>query len=368
MKVLHILNELRASGMEKMLESSGEYWKNYNVQGIIIGNGISHPFKSNLELAGYQVITIPRLKSLTGLVKYCTIVRKLDVDVIHNHAETLHGFIAILNRLLFPKILLFRTVHNCFSFSGIDYKKRKIQDLMEKISRVKRITPSRDVYDHELNFWGNKSHIVENWINIKDINLELEKSSSTTKDGLLRILLIGNCSPVKNHELLFSIIHELPKVEIFHVGDPRDMSEIEKNSIRNLEVIGVGIHNAQTSNPYDFYSKADIHIVTSLTEGFGLVIAESVLFGIPTIVNNVRGVQWARGLGLVEYFDTSDDLIEIITKYSDRKKELDLKTLAQQDNNLEFRFSPERGVSEYVQHYRNSYPQGRQIGSFDLKL
>lgn len=352
MKVLHVLNELRPSGMEKMLESSGAFWSYYGVTGVIIGNGPSHPFRPNLEKAGYEVITISSIKSFRGLLQYWKTVRTLDVDVIHNHSESMHGFIAILNRAAFPNKILIRTVHNCFTFNGVDYLKRKIQDRLEKISLVKRISPSKDVHDHELVFWRNRSVIIENWVDVASIYQEMNEGGESDPSDNLKIILVGNCSPVKNHELLFSLINQSYKVEIIHIGDPKDISNCEKELLREVVKLGIEVTDIQTSNPYPYFNDADIHVVPSLHEGFGLVIAESALFGLPTIVNNIQGVQWARDLESLHFFSSEDELRQKILFFIGEKIEGRLPRKQSGSPLLRTRLSPERGVQEYAEFYK----------------
>ena len=361
MKVLHILNELKPSGMEKMLESSATAWQKKDVQITIIANGKTHPFKSKLQEAGYAVVEIPSLRSFQGLYRYVKVSKNLDFDLIHNHSESMHGIIAALNRILFPSTPLFRTTHNCFSFSGFDYFKRKFQDKLESLSSVIRVTPSRDVHDHELLFWKNTSIIIENWVDTESIKRELQSQPFEIEKKEFTIIIVGNCSYIKNHELIFRALRSRSNVKVLHIGDSTNATQAEKNVMRTLEKSGVLINNISTTNPVQFYRKADLHVISSLHEGFGLVIAESILLGVTTVIHDVKGVQWARDLTNALFFKDEEELKRIIdTKIENQTSTFERDSMVGRKDLFE-RFSALRGVAEHVAAYEKSLKS--EVGS-----
>jgi hypothetical protein len=94
---------------------------------------------------------------------------------------------------------------------------------------------------------------------------------------------------------------------------------------------------------------SDLHILPSLHEGMGLVIAESVVSGVETWIRDVPGVQWARGLPGIRYFTTQSELRKMISEklnYNFRQGQHFSKL-----NNESERFNPARGVREYTELY-----------------
>ena len=124
-------------------------------------------------------------------------------------------------------------------------------------------------------------------------------------NGKLRILFLGRLDPIKAIDNLLKALANIPSnaaiLEICGAGSP-DYEGYLRGLVRSLgiesQVIFTGPVSA--SGKSDAYSRADVSVVPSHSENFGLVVAESLAHGIPVIAS--RGTPWeelrARGCGL----------------------------------------------------------------------
>ena len=348
---IHIMGELRPSGMEKMFESSNEYWTNLGWELIVVGCGKHHPFAQSLKTAGYKVFIISKIKSLTGMISLIKLMRKNSPDIIHNHSEAFHGFISLTSRFFFPKTPIVRTIHNCFQFNGFDKIKRNIQHVMETISGVIRVSPSVDVQNNELVNWNVTSIVIENWIDVDRINEIGSRKTSFEKKKQLLISIIGNCSDIKNHDFALEVLSEFEDLRIFHIGRQAQITNKELSLLSSLHREGKLLHDGPLDSALEKIAMSDLHILPSLHEGMGLVIAESVVSGVETWIRDVPGVQWARGLPGVRYFTTQSELREMISEklnYNFRQGQNFSKLIHESE-----RFNPARGVREYIELYES---------------
>ncbi len=115
--------------------------------------------------------------------------------------------------------------------------------------------------------------------------------------GQLKLLSVANCSPLKGLDTLIEAIHLLdnPKITLEVVGndnfDPIYCKRIKEKVLAcKLEkrVIFHGVIEPKILS--GFYSEADIFVLPSLYEPFGIVFAEAMSFGLPIIATRVGGI------------------------------------------------------------------------------
>jgi glycosyltransferase involved in cell wall biosynthesis len=348
---LHVLNELRPSGMERMLESSASLWHKHGWRLILVGAGSQHTFAEELRIAGYEVILLPKIKSIKGLVQLAILIRGAKPDVIHNHSESCHGFISLLSRCVSPRTPIVRTIHNCFKFSGRARIQRFIQHYLENLSKVFRVSVGSDVQLNERENWNTSSTIVENWMDTSKIQEFRSYHHFDTKSKLLRICLVGNCSPIKDHAFALKIINEFDQIELLHIGENSGMDQEERNLIGLIQERGQLLHNGPTNKVLEFFKESDLHIISSTNEGAAVVVIESVVLGIETWVRDAPGLRWAFDLPGIRVFRTQAELRKLLSErlLIDENKKTTVEIRAKEME----RFSPHRGVFEYTQIYNS---------------
>jgi glycosyltransferase involved in cell wall biosynthesis len=115
-------------------------------------------------------------------------------------------------------------------------------------------------------------------------------------DGIIRLLFIGRLHPKKGLENLFSALTLFDcssvKLTVCGTGDRDYLASLREDVSRldiGNQVLFVGHLDGKEKDKV-FYS-ADVCMVPSHTENFGMVVAESLAHGVPVIVS--KGAPWA---------------------------------------------------------------------------
>lgn len=137
--------------------------------------------------------------------------------------------------------------------------------------------------------WGYKE-FYEHAKGIKS-NREAIRKSLGISDIDFLILYVGRLSPEKNPKILLSAFHSLKLVggKLFFVGDGSLRTEIEQQ-IQEEKITGVTITGFQNRNNVgNFYAAADVLVLPSSAETWGIVVNEAMCFGLPIIASDQVG-------------------------------------------------------------------------------
>ncbi len=127
---------------------------------------------------------------------------------------------------------------------------------------------------------------------------EVARHKLGLKDGERVILFVGRIEPLKGIDILISAAAQLHEDENFIVlivgGDSRASSEIAQLKAQ-AEKLGVDHHIAfvgavEHSQLPLYYNAADVCVVPSYYESFGLVAVESMACGTPVVASRVGGL------------------------------------------------------------------------------
>lgn len=159
--------------------------------------------------------------------------------------------------------------------------------------------------------------IVPNGVDVPDL-LSIRDWQPT---GRLRLMYLGRISPKKGIENLLYALHELndPSISLTIYGTgPVDYEASVKHLTVNLALpegaVTFAGHVDGEAKRQAFHS-ADVCVVPSFSENFCMVVAESLVYGVPVIAS--RGTPWGRieekGCGL--WVDNSpESLVRAITE------------------------------------------------------
>ncbi len=128
-----------------------------------------------------------------------------------------------------------------------------------------------------------------------DMNLIREKGPRSRDE--IKLLFVGNWVPCKGLDTLMEAMHRIdnPKIVLDIVGDdsfyPRYARKI-KGKIAHWGLEDrVRLHGRiDRESIGKFYSEADIFVLPSYYEPFGIVFAEAMSFGLPIIATNAGGI------------------------------------------------------------------------------
>ena len=365
MKILHILNELRYSGMEMMLINSSLEWKNYNVDIVILSTGAHFgEAAESMNKIGYGLNHISfannKLRSFFTLRKY---LKRNKFDVIHIHTEV-NFFIHVLNCWFSGNKCIVRTFHSIFKPSSIKGRlRRHIDRKVVKLFNVKYISVGDSVARNELQNYGTQSETIYNWY---DNNLffpknEKEKedlrSKFDIKEDTFLIVTVGNCSSIKRHNLILEGLAMLPSNInwlFIHAGK-EELGFPERNLAINLGINDNCRFLGSISNVEEILSISDLFIMSTKVEGLGNSVLEAMAIGVPIILTKVPGL--IDLLSLVEGplgvdsnpENIKESILKIYFLNASERKELSRKIAVQAKN----KFSKELGVKKYYNYYQS---------------
>jgi len=99
-------------------------------------------------------------------------------------------------------------------------------------------------------------------------------------------LFVGRLEAVKNLEILISVFNKLQDCKLTIIGSGSCKFGLEKIANSNI-IFKDSIPNLELSS---YYLNNDVLLLPSLSEPWGLVVEESLYFGMPVIVSNCCGV------------------------------------------------------------------------------
>jgi glycosyltransferase involved in cell wall biosynthesis len=295
LKVVHLLGGLYPSGMERMLSSAAEDFRNQNVEAVIIGQGPTHPFMPSLVEAGYGVHIIPRVRTLAGFKALQKVLRSERPDIVHIHTESAFMSAVFSSRLVSPAPII-RTIHSVFRPNGRALISRRIQSFLADRFVAQFVSPSPDVAENEAKM-GRNSQVIYNWVSSEYIEAGLN-DSILDRDPRLATL-VGNCAPVKNHEM--ALRHLLASgYSVAHHGDESNASPEEVLMLDELALSG-RLEYRGTDAPIESLRRSGVFVLSSLHEGMSVALAEAIAAGTPCLVADSTGLSWAKGIDSVQH-------------------------------------------------------------------
>lgn len=129
------------------------------------------------------------------------------------------------------------------------------------------------------------------------LELAQEKCPERKPEGIL-VAAVGRLNDQKGFDRLVSVIGRLRKqsldITLWIIGEGAKRAELEQ------QIKATGLENnvklmGFQNNPYCFAAEADVFVLSSRVEGFGLVIAENLLLGKPIVATLCAGVREQLG-------------------------------------------------------------------------
>ena len=208
----------------------------------------------------------------------------------------------------------------CQKFDKNIFVSKGVQEAFEKYCQVANKEVIYNVIDSD-----RIHHMAEE--PVQDVDL---------KSDDFKMISVGKIIPVKGYDRLARIhkrlLDEGYKVHTYILGIGGQQGEIEEYCKEN------GIQDSFTflgyhQNPYQYMSKADLFVCSSLSEGLSTAVTEALITGVPVVTTDVSGMKELLGdneFGLITE-NNEDKLYEKIKELIDNREMLaDLKTKAEE--------------------------------------
>lgn len=172
--------------------------------------------------------------------------------------------------------------------------------------------------------FSHKTDILYNPVDLENIHA-LAKMQETAETNKTRLVSVGRLTRQKRPDRLInvfiSLIEEGYDVDLLLVGDGELRESLEKQ-VERLRVKERVTFTGFVRNPYPHIRNADLMVLASDSEGFGLVIVEAMALGVPVVSTKTAGPMEIIGKDeyglLCEKDETS--LLEAVKKMINNKE------------------------------------------------
>lgn len=287
MIIIHIITAFGIGGAEKLLLNViNKQIKNNEVHLIYFKN------KNDLVVDLNKRVSVKHIPlNLFTVKKLKQYYKNVNPNVVHTHLG--HADLIGLWSARKLNVKIFCTMHNIyFQKNFIDLFYFKAYSLLFEffIKSAHMISISKSVERHVLNrlkIPKNRSHLLMNAIP-KSLNIEAKK------DSQINLLFVGRLEKQKSVATLIKSIKRYidndleTKLHLDILGDGSLREELEK-LVLDLRIQNIISFRGEQKNVNNYYAKADIFVLPSIWEGFGIVILEAFRAKIAVIASNIEG-------------------------------------------------------------------------------
>ncbi|MGI9191236.1 MAG: glycosyltransferase [Chitinophagaceae bacterium] len=303
--IVHIINNLSLGGAENLLRNllPGLQEKGFQIS-LICLNGMAHPgIRANIEAAGIPIHVLGQGSVYRpGLIlKLYRLLRQLNPDIVHAHLFPSTYWAAMAIRLEGRKRRLIMTEHSTSN-------KRMKQGALKWIERWNYhtyhtvICISNGVQQRLAQYVPTVNTVmIPNGIPMANYT----QANPTPPDAETRqafhrffqpeqhflILSVGRLIPSKNHETAIRAMKHLPQsMRLMICGDGVQKEKLQQLIVAEQVQDRVWLAGKQEAIPY-FIQQAQVGLLCSHFEGFGLAAVEMMAGGLPVICSKVEGLQ-----------------------------------------------------------------------------
>lgn len=285
MKILRLTTLLDFGGQEKQYISFTEKPELLKYQYVFAAIGYGGNAEKILKERDFEVHILNQnvsVKNVKNIYKIYQLIKKIKPDIIHTAAAeaNFHGVIAA--KLAGVKTIIAEEIGIPNHSSVAKKIFRFVYTFADQVVGV-----SNSVIKHLINIGEipeHKGYVIYNPVSIP------QKSETIDKD-YFNIIYVGRLEKVKNVETLVRAFSHLKQknLQLTIVGDGNEMENLQslakKVSLEN-NIIFTGF----TDTPSHFLSNADLFVLPSFSEGFGIAAVEAMMLKIPVLCSNVGGI------------------------------------------------------------------------------
>lgn len=300
-----------------------------------------------------NVYSVKQLSHISHFIRE----RDPGYDLVHTHlfpSQYWPALATLFGRINLP---LFTTEHNTYNkrrrFPFLKYLERFIYD---QYNRIICISPP---VKQSLVTWvpkiENRTVIIPNGIDLSKFKEAEPYNPEFLIDGITAddkiIITVASLTEQKNHETLIKTIALLSsKYHLLCVGDGPLWGKL--NNMVNILGIRKRVHFVGSRDDVEKLIKsADLFVLPSKWEGFGIAAIEAMAGGVPVIASNVPGLaDLVNGAGILFDPENKDELAKKITEILENEayyEELSDKCRARAEN-----FSIDNTVDSYIHEYK----------------
>ncbi|SFB00982.1 Glycosyltransferase involved in cell wall bisynthesis [Lentibacillus halodurans] len=299
MKVLHVINAFTGGGAEKMLHDTliNQKAQGIDVDVFLLSQQNNH-YLDNVKSAGVQVY-ISTYKSLyfPGHIKELREIMSGGYDIVHVHLFPALYWVAFASLFIKSNLKLVYTEHSTHNRRRNKFYLKFIETFIYR--QYKRIFCISEATEQNLHQWvsvsSRKTVVVPNGINLQDYTDAKPYSKSDlfsdVKENDKFIVMVARFSHQKDHETLIKSLNYLDSsYKVLLVGDGEKIEDAR--TLASLEGVNKSVvFLGFREDIPQILKTADIFVLSSHWEGFGLVAAEAMASSLPVLVSDLTGLR-----------------------------------------------------------------------------
>ncbi|MBI3894345.1 MAG: glycosyltransferase family 4 protein [Acidobacteria bacterium] len=226
-----------------------------------------------------------------------------SIDLVHVHLLDIQGYYAnvLLKEVKIPLVV---SIHGSDIFH-FHRKNRFLQEqaisLLEKaqlvISCSAALAQELEAIMADARASNPNIAVIPNGINISCLSYAVESAARPRPGGPIRVLGIGRLDWVKGFDILVQAVYlikeerTIPKLAVQIVGDGEEREPLQR-MVQELGLVDCIGFNGECPNDLipRFLQTADMLVVPSRTEGFGIVVLEGMCAGLPIVASATGGI------------------------------------------------------------------------------
>lgn len=350
MKIVQLINDFNSSsgGAERMVQQLHIGLRAQKLDSHLVG---ITPSKPNLQYA--RNLNVSKLYSYKAYARIKEMATELQSsDILHVHLFPAILYASILKWRNKLKAKLYFTEHS----TSNRRRNSVLGKWLDKFiyGQIDHIVAISNGTADELYLWQKstqkKTSVIYNGIPLTHSSQKLQSDNQK-----ICITSVGRLVEAKNYSFLLNVLHGLDQnsYKAVIVGDGPLRSSLEEQSLKlglqqNVEFVGY----QESVQPY--LLKADLFVLTSKWEGFGLAALEAMNVGLPVVLSDIPGLNELGNEKNGVYLCTHNqqDWISTITTLIKEQEKRNQSGLLAFQRSLDF--SVEKMVNEYIIVYQRA--------------
>ena len=303
MKILYVITGLGVGGAERQVLDLADRFcaKGYEVKiCFLAGEALLKPKNRSVEIIGLGL-----QKNISSLIKgFCKIrkiIKDFSPDVVHAHMVHANLFSRFVRPFSSIKKLI-NTAHSTNEGGAIRMLGYRITHFLADVTTNVTVEAVR-AFEQKKACPENSMVAIPNGIDI-----DVFKANPTVRASLRAsegigdadklIVAVGRLVDAKDYENLLRAFHAfflvMPSVKLWIVGEGVERGKLTAQ-VASLDLSGQVRFLGGRSDVNDIYNAADLYVLSSAWEGFGLVVAEAMASEQLVVATDCGGVKEVLG-------------------------------------------------------------------------
>jgi glycosyltransferase involved in cell wall biosynthesis len=361
MRILHVINSLEGGGAERLVSELLPILKDQNIYVELLVLSSNNPvFESHLTKDDIKLTYLYRSKPyITPITVWRLKGYFKGFDIIHSHLFPAQYLVVFAAALLGKRAKLITTEHstnnrrrNYSILKPLEQFVYSYYDKVVSISVATQVTLQRCLGVKHT----EKFTVIENGINIGQF------ANSTTYDKLTispkikpdsrLIIMAAGFNEAKDQGTLIRALYQLPKEYFLILAGEGRNRRLYENLVHKLKLDDRVYFAGFRSDIENLLKSADVSVLSSNWDGFGLSAIEAMAAGIPIIASNVEGLrECVSGAGILFEKGNATELANHVIKLFD---DMAFRQQVLEKQNIRLKkYSIERMASDYKALYNN---------------